>query len=161
RLCCRLTKTRLTTPRESKLPISARMERNAIDDLLVDPVRGFLTRDEQKVRAELEAMEATAERANDDDSRNEVWLYKKVAQAQSSFIRAFAHCKLEEYYSGWCEYDAAERAIGDIQAIVDWNGDPFAVEFMAKQSPRFQSLFPYRIFGSIGLEVRERTCNIC
>jgi hypothetical protein len=121
----------------------------------------FLTRDDAELANVLQVVKADAVRRGDHELSKQLWCLETTLQVQSHFVRAFAHCKLAEYYAGWCAFERAEVGLIHLKRHFAENWPLYALDFIAEHTQRFQSLFPYRLFTSPGFLVKERRCSVC
>ena len=133
-----------------------------IEDFLDDAPGMYLSGAERlDVAQALANIKNVARGANDEHGANQVWCLEQVLQAQNHFVLAFAHCKLREFYAGWCEFHRAELTLQYLKPHIFSKRSRFSLEFMERQVAAFQSLYSYNIFISAGILVNERVCSIC
>lgn len=107
--------------------------------------------------------EAQAAKAStlDDGTRNRYWAVENLCQASIHFIEAFDHMKGGRHYEGWTQLERAEIALlraADNPLLPSLEG---LIHERAALVSLWQSLFPYKLFFSPGMRLKDWTCSIC
>ncbi len=92
---------------------------------------------------------------------NASWCIGEIGTAQDQFIEAYRLMRNDQFYNGWCALENCELALRSLRRHYLGDHARFGLDFMAEMVPRFQSLFPYRIFFSPAYLVEESHCSIC
>lgn len=102
-----------------------------------------------------------AVRANDQTLASAVWCLEQVDGAQRHYIDALECCRERRFYAGWCALEQAEISLHHLARHYRDPDDYMGVELLRDRIPKFQSLFPYRVFFSPGFVIRRAECSIC
>jgi hypothetical protein len=89
------------------------------------------------------------------------WCLEQVAHAQDQFLRGFAAARDRRFHPFWLALERVETTLSFLEPHFDFEPDQFHLRHMQVHVPRFQSIFPYKLFISPGMIVRRRTCSIC
>jgi len=98
---------------------------------------------------------------NNQDLAKEYWILQQVFEANKYFISAFRFMKDGKYYEGWCDLEKAELRIHFLSRHYDPTNNEYKIKFINEQIPRFQSIFPYKVFYSTELLEKKIQCSIC
>lgn len=110
----------------------------------------------------LQTMKSEAVIRDDQALAKAIWCCQTILNAQKTYQPAFIEMQAGEFYSGWCLLERAEILLYHMERhYTPDNDDSFGVAFMVRQIPKFQSLFPYTLFGSPGFIKEEVVCSIC
>lgn len=90
-----------------------------------------------------------------------VWCLEKIAQAQNEYVAAFESARAYKFYESWQKLEQVEIALLHLERHYVDESDAFGVRTMRVSVERLQSLFPYRMFLSPGMEILEQLCSIC
>lgn len=90
-----------------------------------------------------------------------VWCLERITQAQDAYLSAFEAARALEFYSCWQKLERVEISLIHLERHYVDKFDAFGVRTMRDSVERLQSLFPYRMFFSPGLEILEQLCSIC
>lgn len=105
---------------------------------------------------------ATAISSNDQCQATQVWCAQTIASIQRGFIAAFADMKADAFYKGWCKLERCEI---DLLALrhhyVTAENDPHKIDYIERMIPRWQALYPYKIFFSPEFLKKRVECSIC
>lgn len=91
----------------------------------------------------------------------DLWCMQQVAKIHLEFLLAFAQMKAEEFYQAWCTLERVEIELSFLERHFDISQETFRLVFVKQQTEHFQSLFPYHIFFSPEMIIREKRCTIC
>jgi hypothetical protein len=114
---------------------------------------------EPELRAALARHKVDAVNAGDQAVAKDIWCLEATLEIQTSFNQAFLEMRAGRYYEAWCRLEQAEvslLALARHRELLDYR-----LDFIAAHTERFQSLFPYTMFFSPGLIVKERRCGLC
>lgn len=115
----------------------------------------------QTACAQLRATKASAVAAGDQVLAAAVWVLETVGKAQAKFAEAVQLCRQDRYYDAWVAFEQAEIQLCHLGYHFDDPVNQFGVAFILEHIPRFQSLFPYTLFGSPGFIKKTVLCSIC
>lgn len=102
-----------------------------------------------------------------EDWAAQIWCLEQAVLAQNSYVSAFSLVKKNRFYEAWCEFEIAEKVLLSIEPPRDylpnywdgiWRSGRF--EFIKRQVTKWQQLYPYKWFSSVGMTYREY-CSIC
>lgn len=129
-----------------------------------EALRLFRDRDEPLPAAFYEGLEerrALAVNEGDETGANATWCLRTLGRAQDHFSEAFRKLRLDEFYKGWCDLEQCELALGGLLRHLGESTEEYAYAHMVAHVPRFQDLFPYRLFLSPGYAIGLQECTIC
>lgn len=89
------------------------------------------------------------------------WCFEQIGRAQDHFTSAFVQAQADEFYRSWCELDRAEIELHFLKEHLPIDDDVFGLKHISVHVPRFQALFPYKVFLSPGMVVKKAHCSIC
>jgi SEC-C motif len=117
----------------------------------------------QGVKGEILELKQAAVASEEHELANHFWCLGAIVDSRRHFLEGFTEMKNGHFYDGWCALEKAEIALDTLLRHYnpDQDDDKFAVAFIMKQTEKFQSLFPYRMFISPALIVRRESCSIC
>lgn len=138
------------------------------DDRLAEPRRlaeNFRERIDSgppnEFRDSLGAIKGAAVEAGDETLAKACWCLETIGSAQDQFIAAFLRGKQDDFYGCWCALEQAELRIHFLREHFPIEDNRFGLEHINLHVPRFQALFPYKVFLSPGMVVRKALCSIC
>jgi len=114
---------------------------------------------ENVLKATLIELKAAAVRDRDHDGSKHIWCLETTLAIQEGYRDAFERMKAGQFYDAWCALADVETLFCHLERHSDLSD--FRLQFIQTHTTRFQSLFPYRNFTSIGAIVRERRCGLC
>lgn len=120
---------------------------------------GQILDDASQMLASLRSHKVAAVAEDDQALAKEIWCLETVIHARSSFESAFVALKAERYYEAWCKLYEAETFLKALRPHHSLHG--YGLEWIAEYVSRFQSMFPYRKFASIGFLILEKRCGLC
>jgi hypothetical protein len=132
-----------------------------IHDSLINVADRYRTQDVTALKDALAKSKADAVLIGDEEKAKTIWSLQHVLRAQCKYVSGFAHCKLREFYSGWCAFEHADVTLCHLKKHFAQQWEVYGLAFIEKQIRQFQSLFPYKIFMSTGMVVKERQCSAC
>lgn len=107
-------------------------------------------------------LKANAVSAGDELLANASWCLEQIGRVHGSFTSGFLRGKTEDYYGFWCTLEQVEITLSGLQRHLPLDGPlDFGLAFVDDHVPRFQSLFPYKVFLSPGMVVHSAECSIC
>lgn len=102
-----------------------------------------------------------AVRTRDEPTANAIWCLEMIRSAQDYFLQAFVEGKNDRFYDSWCAFATCESYLSALSRHYNVYNKRFGLQHMVKHVPKFQKLFPYRFFSSIGFVIEEANCSIC
>ena len=85
-----------------------------------------------------------------------------VLKVQDDYISAFNSIKNNEFYEGWCLLERVEISCESLFMNMRRNDlERYKLDFIDKQTEKFQSVFPYEWFISPEIVIGKKKCNIC
>lgn len=131
-------------------------------DLLSQRLRNAWGAAEPAVWRELtDAARLAKEGANDPGELNRLWAVENLAAGLAEYVAAYRHLAEGRFYEGWCALEQAELAM--LWASQNTFMPEFAklIAWLEKRVGLWQSLFPYKLFFSPGMRVKDWRCSIC
>lgn len=121
----------------------------------------FLTRDANKIAAELHELKRAHVANNNERAAKELWCLEQALSLQEAYLDAFAKMRRHEFYDGWRALEQVENQLSHLVPHAQWPLEDFALDFIQASVERFQALFPYVWFISPEMLISEKTCSIC
>lgn len=116
---------------------------------------------DEKIYARLDELKAQAVAVDDQVLAKAVWCYETILRIQSLFVSAFNLLKAEQFYDAWCEFERVEHGINALGRHFPLDDDTYKLLSIDRHTKQFQSLFPYKMFGSPEYLALEKKCTIC
>ena len=95
----------------------------------------------------------------DEDKANTAWAVMVILRIHRDFRRAHTMLQEKQYYEAWCLMENIEIAVGNL--LRNFPGTLNAVKYISMMVRQLQSLYPYKVFMSSEILIKERTCSIC
>ena len=115
-----------------------------------------------ELRKALSSAKKNALEINDQERAKYIWGLETALQIIENFLLSFKLLKKGEYYKSWCLLERIEIDIGFLhEHLTRSTLDKLRISLVEKLTRQFQSIFPYSIFMSPEILVREKKCNIC
>lgn len=103
-----------------------------------------------------------SQKENREEVSNFLWKLKTIFQIKKGYIRTFSLIKNKEYLDAWSLLAELETDLIFLEKNIDDNfSQKYKVFFYKEMVKNWQSLFPYRIFFSMGFTVKYYLCSIC
>jgi len=122
---------------------------------------GSRREEDQRAAALLKTLKAEAVTARDELLAKRIWCYQQILQVQSEYLLAFSKLKSGSHLDAWCAFERAEIALYFLEPHWPINEEAFRLQFIGQQTQQFQALFPYKLFISPELLIRQEECSIC
>ncbi|WP_228253287.1 zinc chelation protein SecC, partial [Acinetobacter baumannii] len=98
----------------------------------------------------------------DEDLSNFLWKLKTILIIKDRYIKTFFLLKDKKHYEAWVLLERIEIDISFLEKNVDEDFiKKYKLDFYKEIVESWQSLFPYKIFFSIGATIKQYTCSIC
>ena len=95
------------------------------------------------------------------DKAKEIWCLEKILKIQSDYIAVFQDLKRGKYYKAWTKLEQIELNIIFLTPHFNTDSNQYFMGFIKEHVPKYQSLFPYKMFFSPEFLQHEKRCNIC
>lgn len=95
----------------------------------------------------------------DEEEANTAWAVIVILRIHRDFKRVHSLLQEKQYYEAWCLMEKIEIAVGNL--LRNCPEALNAVKFISKMVRQLQSLYPYKVFMSTEILIKERTCSIC
>ena len=86
----------------------------------------------------------------------DIWCLEHILKSQIHYIEAFHLMKEGEFYKAWCILEQSEITLHFLLGHYVPSPDEFFIGYIDEKVKGFQSLFPYKIFMSPEILIRER-----
>ena len=153
--------------------------------MTIEDINKCLSRKNRYMQPELmhhiKALKEQAISSNDDNTANILWCYETICKIQHLYLSAFMHLKKaaassddlideydsqksKEYETAWNELDQCDINIGFLEecfCIPMQKMEDYSISPILDDIKKLQQLFPYRLFGSREMIVKEQRCSIC
>lgn len=136
------------------------MDLKKIRKLLSNVDCNFQSRNSEQIFNFLSKEKVIALKRNDETRAKEIWCLENILDAQDHFLNSYLLCKKGEFYKGWCELEQSEISIASVRKHVNFSNNNYHLEMIDYHIPKFQALFPYKVFFSPEFVGRTR-CSIC
>lgn len=108
--------------------------------------------------------QAVAER--DEQTTNYIWCLQQIYKIQSLYLMAFERLKAGNFEEAWNALDRTDIEISFLEPHFEkYFGCPVGLKFniglILNSVKQFQKLFPYRLFTSREVIIKEEKCSIC
>jgi hypothetical protein len=113
------------------------------------------------IRQKISEQKAFAVTAGNEQQAKTLWCLEETLEAQDLYLQAFAELTSHDFYRAWCNLEKAEIAL---HALAPHELEPpnrFRTDFIRNYVPKWQSLFPYKLFFSPEWLHLEKKCSIC
>lgn len=133
-----------------------------IEQTLLSVEDNWTTRGDKLFARELKEIKQSALLANDQGMAKHIWCVEQALKVQQSFIQAYLNNKNNKCYEGWCDLERAEVGAHLLKKhlppnlIIDYK-----IDFIVKQTEKFQSIYPYVYFMSPEFVKQKLYCSIC
>jgi SEC-C motif-containing protein len=121
----------------------------------------FSKRREEECGQQIGELKRSAVALGDREQAKRLWCFETILAIQNNYICAFYKMKEHRFYDAWCDLEQVEIAFHSLQRHFVYPGDPFWVDFIYKQTGKFQSLYPYRLFSSPAFLTIDKRCSVC
>lgn len=108
---------------------------------------------------EVDASRKGYQQQHDEEDANVAWATLEIVSLHRDYRKAFEMLRDKKYYEAWCLLEQIE--IGISHLLRNFSGTKNAVSYIEMMVRQLQSLYPYRVFFSTVIIVKERTCGIC
>jgi len=110
----------------------------------------------------LQSMKSDAVSKGDQALAKAIWCCQTILKAHWHYQTAFVQMHGDDFYVGWCSLEQAELQLHFLERHYTTDEkDSFGITFMSRQIPKFQAIFPYKMFMSPGFIKEEVICSIC
>lgn len=122
----------------------------------LDQIIGEKIREEKKQAASVK----------DEDKANYCWCLYQIFLVQKNYTDAFWNMKAKRYEKAWLQLDRADIELSFLEEHYEkYFNQPVGVRFqliyILNAIKRFQLLFPYKLFMSREMIIKEEKCSIC
>lgn len=108
---------------------------------------------------EVDELRLTYRHNKDAENANTAWAVMTILCIHRDYRKVFLLLQSKEYYDAWCLLETIEIDLADL--LRNFPGTKGAVEYIDIMVRQLQSLFPYRLFISTVILIKERKCSIC
>lgn len=133
---------------------------NNIDTLLLSN-----STDENHYKVALEEISKLLEisqKQRNEDVSNFLWQLKTILEIKDRYIKTFFLLRDKKHYDAWVLLERVEIDISFLEKNVDEDFiKKYKLYFYKEIIESWQSLFPYKIFFSMGFTVKRYICSIC
>ena len=92
----------------------------------------------------------------------EIWCLEKIIAIKKIYLLAFYKLKSKEYYEAWCSLEQIEIYLSQLFRHLNTDDELFPrVAFIKQHILQYQSLFPYKLFGSPEFTIKDKICSVC
>lgn len=108
---------------------------------------------------EVDALRKEYQQQHDEENANVAWATLEIVSLHRDYRRAFSMLQNKQYYEAWCLLEQIEIGIANL--LRNFSGVKNAVKFISIIVRQLQCLYPYRVFLSTEMVIKERVCSIC
>ena len=137
------------------------MNRTDVEKYLRSAPQNFNARKSEEVAETLKDLKVTAVASGDQDLAKYLWCLQSILEIQDNFIKTFSHFKSQKFYDGWCLLERIEISISSLVHHFSEVSNEYQIALINDLVPKYQSLFPYKVFMSPEILELEKICNIC
>lgn len=95
----------------------------------------------------------------DVEKANTSWALMAILRIHQDFRKVHTMLLEKQFYEAWCLMETIEIAVGNL--LRNFPGTLNAVKYISMMVWQLQSLYPYKVFMSTEILIKERTCSIC
>ena len=95
----------------------------------------------------------------DVEKANTSWALMAILRIHQDFRKVHTMLLEKQLYEAWCLMETIEIAVGNL--LRNFPGTLNAVKYISMMVWQLQSLYPYKVFMSTEILIKERTCSIC
>lgn len=95
----------------------------------------------------------------DEEKANTAWAVIVILRIHRDFRSVHSLLQEKKYYEAWCFMESIEIAAGNL--LQNCPGALNAVKYISMMVRQLQGLYPYKVFMSTEILIKERTCSIC
>lgn len=95
----------------------------------------------------------------DEEKANSAWALMAILRIHRDFRKVHTMLLEKQFYEAWCLMETIEIAVGNL--LRNFPGTLNAVKYISMMVQQLQSLYPYKVFMSTEILIKERTCSIC
>lgn len=95
----------------------------------------------------------------DVEKANTSWALMAILRIHRDFRKVHTMLLEKQFYEAWCLLETIEIAVGNL--LRNFPGTLNAVKYISMMVRQLQSLYPYKVFMSSEILIKERTCSIC
>lgn len=112
-----------------------------------------------KTIAELDELRIRYRQQQDEDNANNAWAIITIVGIHRDFRKVYSMLKDRQYYDAWCLMEQIE--IGVVNLLRNFKGVENTVKYISVIVRQLQGLYPYKLFMSTEVVIKERICSIC
>ena len=131
--------------------------RNKVQEILMHLLEGGLDYDE--TINEVDALKKGYQEQCNEENANLAWATITIVCIHRDFRKVYSMLIDKQYYDAWCLLEKIEIKIGNL--LRNFKGAENAVRYISIIVGQLQSLYPYRVFMSTEIVIKECTCSIC
>jgi hypothetical protein len=114
-----------------------------------------------ELAGELAQIKADAVAANDQAVAGAAWCFERIAETHDQYLNAWQMMSEDRFYGAWCALERVEIGLHFLARHFDDSQDNYGLTFLRTHVPRWQSLFPSKLFLSPGFTKQSVRCTIC
>lgn len=108
---------------------------------------------------EVDELRSAYRKKGDEENANIAWAAKSILHIHKDFRRAYSQLQDKKYYEAWCLMEDIEIGVDNL--LRNCPGALNAVKYISLMVRQLQGLYPYKVFMSTEILIKERTCSIC
>jgi hypothetical protein len=109
----------------------------------------------------LKQQKTSAVASGDQAAAKACWCLEQIGTAQERFVLGFQAAKRDNFHTFWRDLERVETVLHFLERHYPTSLPDFGLKHLSLHVPRFQELFPYRVFFSPGMIVKRFICSIC
>lgn len=90
---------------------------------------------------------------------NKLWAIKTVVEIHQEMVVLYKLLQMREYYKAWCEAEIMEIMCDNLRR--NFTGVYPLVKGLYECIIRLQGLYPYKLFCSYVMQIKQERCSIC
>lgn len=119
---------------------------------------------DQAVLDDLNLLLEKYQKEENEEKANYCWCLKQIYIVKKEYLAAYHNLKKENFESAWYELERTEIELSFLESnfnIGNELNDPYSLVYIKRMVPRFQKLFPYKVFTSREALIKREVCSIC
>lgn len=115
----------------------------------------------------LEYLNTFLEKYQKEENENEAnycWCLKQIYKVKKEYLAAYHNLKNNDFENAWYDLERADIELSFLEDNFDIGNeifDPYSLVYIKRVVPRFQKLFPYKVFTSRETLIKREVCSIC
>lgn len=119
---------------------------------------------DQKIFDDLETYLKKYQKEEKEEEANYCWCLKQIYTVKKGYLTAYHELKNHDFENAWYNLERVDIELSFLEKNFDIGNeinDPYALVYIKNTVPKFQKLFPYKVFTSREALIKKEVCSIC